>query len=349
MAMIEDPQLEAQLDLFLKNCAGEDVDKQSKILKYCTYVSAINTRLKKQDESVNGWIREVLEREYNPKEYYDPISELMEKLKLLLDNSELGELTTGTKNSYVCGFKQFVEFIVGIFYANTWLTLVKENDRQFCKMIAENAIFAERRVFNDVVEGKLGTNKSKKAAKRKRKEEDPQYNNPYGSWDYMEHFRDNQTMTNRELRPEIEEKRKADNDKFKEDFPDAWKVNNDPKPDNNTYANKYIKNAILESYKACDNETKRVKNLFLASCITKMFKDYEVCHIWDFPDDRRYYASVANLVLVPRALAQLTDHNNAVKDLLRYRAYCLFEFWPSQDKPKKPDYYDDCVWREIKI
>ena len=82
-----------------------------------------------------------------------------------------------------------------------------------------------------------------------------------------------------------------------------------------------------------------------------MFKDYEVCHVWDLPGDRQYYASIANLVLVPRALAQLTDHNDAVKNLLRRRAYEYFDhFIPEGEALPDDKYYkvSKNLWREIK-
>ena len=347
---INDKQLKGLLELFFKNCADENVGPDEKIPQYCKYVRAINTRLVRQghNESVNGWICEVLERGYNSKEYYDPISELINKLRVVLNNPKPYELSEDTKKDYICGFKQFVEYVVGIFYANTWLTLGNENDRLFCRLIAENALFVSYDVFDKVRKGELGTNKNKKAKKqsekrKKKGEVGPEYDNKYGSWDYMEHCRNNQAITGRELSEDIENARKVANQKFAEDFPDAYAMSNEPVPDDNTCANGYLKRAILASI------TK--DNLFLQSCKTKMFKDYEVCHVWDLPGDRQYYASIANLVLVPRALAQLTDHNDAVKNLLRRRAYEFFDhFKPEGEDVPDDNYYKEFkeLWREIK-
>ena len=105
--------------------------------------------------------------------------------------------------------------------------------------------------------------------------------------------------------------------------------------DDNTTANQSIKRAILSS-----RGYRRIHNF-------SQFKDYEVCHIWDNPKDPCYYASIANLVLIPRAFAGLTDHCPPIKELLRYRAFDLFNTTrvtlPST--PTMPPYYSSIVWR----
>lgn len=103
--------------------------------------------------------------------------------------------------------------------------------------------------------------------------------------------------------------------------------------DDNTCANHYIKQAVIKSY-----------NLPIASF--DAFSGYETCHVWDNPYDPRYYASIANLVLVPRAFGQLTDHSDAVKALLRYEVYKRFGFVPSGEAvPTQPKYYNKITWR----
>ena len=73
------------------------------------------------------------------------------------------------------------------------------------------------------------------------------------------------------------------------------------------------------------------------------------CTIWNrgLPGDRRYYASIANLILLPRALAKLTDHNDEVKKMLRYEVFKRFGFKPEEqtDDPEKPKNYNNYVWR----
>jgi len=51
------------------------------------------------------------------------------------------------------------------------------------------------------------------------------------------------------------------------------------------------------------------------------FEGFAVCHIWPQTCyQERYHTMPANLVLLPRELAGLTDHNRAVEQCLQYRA-----------------------------
>lgn len=74
---------------------------------------------------------------------------------------------------------------------------------------------------------------------------------------------------------------------------------------------------------------------------------FEVCHIW--PDscyDERYHTHIANLVLLPRALAGLSDHDKAIQAALMYRSYQYYGWYPDGVKePTKPRIYPDC-WRK---
>lgn len=73
---------------------------------------------------------------------------------------------------------------------------------------------------------------------------------------------------------------------------------------------------------------------------------FEVCHIWPATCyDARYHTAIANLVLIPRALAGLSDHDPEVQKALQYRAYELYKWWPQdQPEPKKPEAYPE-NWR----
>ena len=58
---------------------------------------------------------------------------------------------------------------------------------------------------------------------------------------------------------------------------------------------------------------------------------FECCHIW--PNscyDTRYHTVIANLVLIPRALASLTDHDPGVQAAIQYRAYELYAWHPEE-------------------
>ena len=263
--------------------------------------------------------------------YIDPVGELIDYAKKFIYGPNC-TLSVDSKYQYVCNFKRFVQVVMGFFYANTYMTMGK-HDYFFCQLIAENALFVDPEVVKDVRLGKLGTDYNKACAKKAGTSLDKtKYNNPFASWDYMEHFRDNKLKKNK-IKYKFDPKYLF----YKRMYPGI-------KPmmavDDNTYANQYIKKAIIESFE-------RKYNTHFSGVSYTWFKNYEACHVWDFPDDRRYYASIANLVLVPRALAQLTDHNNAVKELLRYEVNRRFSFYPQGvTPPNKPKYYPK-VWRQL--
>lgn len=68
---------------------------------------------------------------------------------------------------------------------------------------------------------------------------------------------------------------------------------------------------------------------------------YETCHVWDRSCyDVRCHTCFANLVLLPRAVAALSDYDEHIKAVLRYRAYELFNWKPEgKDVPEKPANY----------
>jgi hypothetical protein len=128
---------------------------------------------------------------------------------------------------------------------------------------------------------------------------------------------------------------------------------NDPTAilDDNTYANKAIKYAICED----------LKKYGISVSINDFSKnEFEACHIWDETCyNKKYHTSVANLVLLPRSLASLTDHCDAVKKLLQYEAWRRFGFKPEGDEyyqsysnvtsntypQEEPQYYNDVKWK----
>ena len=86
-------------------------------------------------------------------------------------------------------------------------------------------------------------------------------------------------------------------------------------------------------------------------------KGFEVCHIWPLSCyDARYHSCVANLVLLPRPLAGLTDHDEEIVAALQFRSYELYGWYPSDlPMPSRPSFYPT-NWRppqafspEIKI
>ena len=97
--------------------------------------------------------------------------------------------------------------------------------------------------------------------------------------------------------------------------------------DDNTYANRAIKEAVSKSIK---------------------FESYAVCHIWPKTTyDERYHTLLQNLVLIPRILAALSDYYEDVINVLKYRAYELYGWYPEGvERPIKPDYYPQ-KWSEL--
>ena len=97
--------------------------------------------------------------------------------------------------------------------------------------------------------------------------------------------------------------------------------------DDNTYANIAIKKAISSSIK---------------------FKNYMVCHIWPYTTyDERYHTLLANLVVIPRILANLSDYFEAVIDVLKYRSYELYNWHPEgTETPQRPSYYPQ-FWHDF--
>ena len=107
--------------------------------------------------------------------------------------------------------------------------------------------------------------------------------------------------------------------------------------DDNTYANNAIKLALL----------KGLEKYGIHGNSRQIFKGFETCHIW--PDtcyDARYHTSLANVVLLPREIAGLTDHCQTVEDMLKYEAWKRFGFKPDEaETPAKPKNYNKIVWR----
>lgn len=286
---------------------------------YSKYVTRINNlSLRVYGRTVVDWLIDVMKMSPQP---IDPIRIVMVQLKNLFANPACPTLSLKTQENYACGFKKFAQTVIGFFHANVWLTTGNFNNL-FCELIARNALFADASVVSDVMIGNLGTRASKAASKAYR-------DNNFASWDYMLHYRDTTISKGTKV---------VENDpNFLKYYPNAspFKI-----ADDNSYANQYIKNAVLESFARKYGKD----HLNISS-----FKDYEACHVWDMPGDRRYYASIMNLVLVPRALAQLTDHNAAVKNLLRYEVSHRFGFNPTStvlSPPSNYSYYTK-LWRKI--
>lgn len=75
---------------------------------------------------------------------------------------------------------------------------------------------------------------------------------------------------------------------------------------------------------------------------------FEVCHIWPATAyDRRYHTALPNLVLLPRALAGLSDHDPHIGRVLQFKSYTLYGNWQPEGRrpPSRPVGFPE-RWRE---
>lgn len=283
------------------------------------YFDAVNgksqySRYVRNIDKINGqqtvcWIFDVI----NSKGTLDDVLRKYDSFMQAFSNNKLSNKTIG---NYRSGLKKFSQVVLGFYSANTWLNREKGKkiDFQLCKLIADNALFASKDVVDEVINGILGTDDNR-AMK----------GNNYASWDYMLHIRNTKQKKGTRI----------NDTSIANIYPNATKY---VVADDNTCANHYIKQAIICSF------NKKFGGLMLSSW--NKFIDYSACHVWDMPGDRRYYASIANLILLPKSLADITDHNDTVKELLRYEVYKRFGFKPAGvPTPTIPNRYNQIKWR----
>jgi len=91
--------------------------------------------------------------------------------------------------------------------------------------------------------------------------------------------------------------------------------------DDNSYANHAIKQA--------------------AGIVRSSIRGFEACHIWPQSCyDSRCHTVIANLVLLPRPLAGLSDHDPEIRTALQFRAFELFNWCPpDQIPPTRPAFF----------
>ena len=69
-------------------------------------------------------------------------------------------------------------------------------------------------------------------------------------------------------------------------------------------------------------------------------RSYTTCHIWEQTCyDTRYHTCIANLVLIPSAIASLSDFDKQIHDILKFQAWELFKWPPSGKRVPKPSHY----------
>jgi hypothetical protein len=76
------------------------------------------------------------------------------------------------------------------------------------------------------------------------------------------------------------------------------------------------------------------------------YQDVQFNHVWS-SNDVSMYTSLANICMTPAFLAKLTDTDGNVRELLRFRAFDLFNgFALIGNQPTMPQGYKDLIWAE---
>lgn len=103
---------------------------------------------------------------------------------------------------------------------------------------------------------------------------------------------------------------------------------------------------ILDGVRLDDNSYANVALKRALGLHRLQLEGFEACHIWPRTCyDERFHTVIANLVLLPRALAGLSDHDLEIQASLQYRAYELYAWHPDGTPvPEKPSFYPS-HWR----
>ncbi len=76
-------------------------------------------------------------------------------------------------------------------------------------------------------------------------------------------------------------------------------------------------------------------------------KNYQTCHIWPgLAYKEKCFSAVANIVLLPKYIAAFSDFIPEIQDILKYRAYDLFGWYPEDEgvaQPQEPKHYPK-IW-----
>jgi hypothetical protein len=107
-----------------------------------------------------------------------------------------------------------------------------------------------------------------------------------------------------------------------------------------------VRGQILDGIRMDDNSYANVAVKRALGLDRSDVEGFEACHIWPRTCyDARYHTAIANLVLLPRALAGLSDHDSEIQAALQYRAYELYAWHPEDVAvPQKPSTYPS-IWR----
>lgn len=104
------------------------------------------------------------------------------------------------------------------------------------------------------------------------------------------------------------------------------------------------KRQIIDGILADDNTYANFAAKKLLGIKHAHIRNYAVCHIYENSCyDSKYHTELANLVLIPRPLASLSDYLPETIETLKYRSYESYGFFIGT-APNRPDNYPE-VWK----
>lgn len=272
------------------------------------YITSLNSIDNNNAHQTAKWLNDIIKSSGKPVKSATPIDDALNTFDNFFASKSHNPKTV---SNWRTAFKDLAQVVLGFFYANVWLdyVLTKKPNIKLLDLLAACAIFASDNVVKDVISGVRGSNNP---------------GNAFASWDNCLRVRNTYVKSGTPLT--------------------LCKYNS--LSDNNTYANRFIKTAILGSF-----GTK------FSGYGHRCFADYEACHIWGNPTCPQYFSSIPNLVLLPRAIGGITDHFKPAQELFQYHSVQLFGLVHTCTinplcannitKPTRPKNYSSIKWRSI--
>jgi hypothetical protein len=109
----------------------------------------------------------------------------------------------------------------------------------------------------------------------------------------------------------------------------------------------------VDGVMVCDNQSPTLAFLWANEIVEPpQPREVQFNHLYPLSQNPDYYTSLANIFITPAFLAKLTDTNQEIMNLLRYRAWEIYEFFPEIAKnqkkpfnqPTKPRGYGKLKW-----
>lgn len=104
--------------------------------------------------------------------------------------------------------------------------------------------------------------------------------------------------------------------------------------------------AEIGGYRVLLDDNKSATDAFLwANKISRRGRDTQFNHIYARSNDPDAYTALPNICMTPAFIAKLTDTNEEIKALIKFRSYDLYKWLPSDtEKPPRPEAYDNLEW-----